>query len=207
MTTKQLAKVLDSTQRLIATQCSTSYGIRAEEKGAKMPSDGMIPDTNNRQDWVTVYSFDHIKTAVILCKAKIWQTFITVGCAASSTHAYLAGSSDLELLLKTTAVCTFACVMLYVFGNVFNKLIGFAYISHDQKWLKLSHLTFWGRRMNITMPVEDLLPLPSDSSAKIYRVMYQESDLKTRLILPVIYCTVQDPDLFELCFKINLNDV
>lgn len=187
-----------------------------KENKSKSCDDERIPDTNNPSDWETIYKFNQIKTAKFMCRVKVYQTGLTVFFASSSLYAYFGAyfgeyfdaSSNLEGCLNTTTICVFACVMLYIFGNIFNKMIGFAYVSREdgRKWIKLSHLTFWGRRRNIKMPVEDLLPLPSDSStATLYQVMYQHSDPKIRFILPLRFATIYDPQQFERCFKINLD--
>ena len=183
---------------------TTTKGIKETSKSS---DDERIPDINNSSDWVTIYKFNQIKTAKFMCKVKMYQTGLTVLFASSSIYAYFDASSNLEGCLNTTAICAFACVMLYIFGNIFNKMIGFAYVSRqdeERKWIKLSHLTFWGRRRNVKMPLEDLLPLPSDSSTTtLYQVMYQHSDPKIRFILPLRFATIYDPQEFERCFKIN----
>lgn len=202
LNTKQLIRTLVTTIKQLSIN-----DLTAKENNEKR-DDGKVPDVNNPQDWVTVYRFDQIKTAQILCRAKVWQTFITGGFFSSSAYAYLVGSSNLEPLINTSGVCCFACVMLYIFGNIFNKIIGFAYVSHDKKWLKLSHLTFWGKRCNIKIPIDDLEPLPTDSSsAKMYQVMYRRTDPKFRLILPLICCTISDTEVLELAFKIPIDHV
>ena len=190
---------------------SREEGWRRESGIKETSCDERIPDINNLSDWVAIYKFNQIKTAKFMCKVKMYQTGLTVLFASSSIHAYFNASSDLEGCLNTTAICAFACVMLYIFGNIFNKMIGFAYISRqdeEKKWIKLSHLTFWGRRRNIKIPVEDLLPLPSDSStATLYQVMYLHSDPQIRFILPLRFATIYDPQEFQRCFKINLDRV
>lgn len=194
--------------RKLVNTVSVNDQSTKENKKKLVSEDGKIPDVNNPQDWVTIYRFDQIKTAQILCRAKVWQTFITGGFFSSSAYAYLVGSSNLEPLINTSGVCCFACIMLYIFGNIFNKIIGFAYVSHDKKWLKLSHLTFWGKRCNIQIPIVDLEPLPTDSSsAKMYQVMYRKTDPKFRLVLPLLHCTIYDTDSFELSFKFSTSHV
>lgn len=203
-TTEQLIRTL-----VVNVKPVSVNDLSAKENKKKEESDdGKVPDVNNPQDWVTVYRFDQIKTAQILCRAKVWQTFITGGFLSSSAYAYLVGSSHLEPLINTSAVCSFACVMLYIFGNIFNKIIGFAYVSYDKKWLKISHLTFWGKRSNIKMPIEDLEPLPTDSSsARMYQVMYRKTVPRFRLFLPLLHCRIYDIDMFELSFKTSVSHV
>lgn len=48
---------------------------------------------------------------------------------------------------------------VYVYGSAFYQAVGFLYISEDGSTLKISYLDFWGERVNMEVPVEDVMPL------------------------------------------------
>jgi hypothetical protein len=50
-------------------------------------------------------------------------------------------------------------VMMYVFGNLFRRLVGRAYISDDESLVRLSRLTFFGNRVDEDIEVKDIVPL------------------------------------------------
>lgn len=51
-------------------------------------------------------------------------------------------------------------------GEAFRRLIGILYISDDKQFVKISHLSFFGRRIDAVLPVREIVPL-SDSDEEL----------------------------------------
>lgn len=56
-------------------------------------------------------------------------------------------------------------------GMIPNKLIGFAYVKPKSKTVKISYLDNWGRRQDVHMPIQDLVPL-SDLPVSVWDPVY-----------------------------------
>ncbi|XP_063853665.1 transmembrane protein 186-like [Scylla paramamosain] len=66
----------------------------------------------------------------------------------------------------TLAVGTLALGMLGIMGEAFRRVIGILYLSDDEQLVKISHLSFFGRRIDVVLPIQDIVPL-SDSGERV----------------------------------------
>lgn len=109
--------------------------------------------------WVTVYHFPFIVVARMMARAKLFQTIIACTTVPITFVMSLTGLCSEQTFTYYAFVSMFACAMLYVFGNIFRRLVGIAYISEDGKMARFAHLTFFGRRQESYVQVEDIIPL------------------------------------------------
>ncbi|GLH02945.1 Transmembrane protein 186 [Gryllus bimaculatus] len=51
------------------------------------------------------------------------------------------------------------CAIFYGSGYFLNNLIGAVYVNKSLDTVKLSYIDFWGQRMNMECPINDIVPL------------------------------------------------
>uniref|UniRef100_A0A8C7MJ59 Transmembrane protein 186 n=1 Tax=Oncorhynchus kisutch TaxID=8019 RepID=A0A8C7MJ59_ONCKI len=85
-----------------------------------------------------IYSLPHIKLLRAVSRLKLIQTGITI---------------------YSTGIAAFAAVMLFSASHYLRRVVGMMYLDESQTTLKVSHLTFWGRRKDVYLPVTDVMTL------------------------------------------------
>ncbi|XP_077575775.1 transmembrane protein 186 isoform X2 [Stigmatopora nigra] len=127
------------------------------------------------QKYDMIYKFHHIKLFRVVSRLKLLQTGITVTILPPVYTLYLMGDVPLILVNYSTATALFAGVMLYTASHFFRRVVGMMYLDSSDSILKLSHLTFWGRRYDIYMPVSDIMTIgdtgdsPNETILKLKR--------------------------------------
>lgn len=106
-----------------------------------------------------IYTLPHIKLLRAVSRLKLLQTAFTVVILPPVFYLYLHGDVPLFLVSYTTGVAVFAGVMLYTASHFFRRVVGMMYLDPSQTTLKVSHLTFWGRRHDIYLPVSDVMTI------------------------------------------------
>ncbi|KAA8595080.1 hypothetical protein FQN60_012215 [Etheostoma spectabile] len=106
-----------------------------------------------------IYNLPHIKLLRALSRIKLLQTAITVVILPPVYLLYFQGDIPFFLVSYTTGIALFAGVMLYTASHFFRRVVGMMYLDPSQTTLKVSHLTFWGRRQDIYMPVSDVMTI------------------------------------------------
>ncbi|XP_056136960.1 transmembrane protein 186 [Lampris incognitus] len=107
----------------------------------------------------TIYTFPHIKLIRALSRLKLLQTGITGVILPPTYYLYLQGDVSFFLLGYSTGIALFAGVMLYTASHFFRKVVGMMYLDSSQTTLKVSHLTFWGSRRDVYLPVSDVMTI------------------------------------------------
>ncbi len=111
------------------------------------------------KEWHPIYWFPFIGHARTFCRLKLLQTMISCTIVPTTYLLYGLGLVSIETCNYYTIVSIFAMVMMYVFGNLFRRLVGRAYISDDESLVRLSRLTFFGNRVDEDIEVKDIVPL------------------------------------------------
>lgn len=106
-----------------------------------------------------IYTFPHIKLVSALSRLKLLQTGITVVILPPVYFLYLQGDISFFLVGYTTGIAVFAGIMLYTASHFLRRVVGMMYLDPSQTTLKVSHLTFWGRRHDIYLPVTDVMTI------------------------------------------------
>lgn len=148
-----------------------------------------------------IYAFPAIKGLRALSRLKLIQTGITVILLPTVYYLYLQGQASVTLLTYTTGITVFAGIMLYSISHYVRRVVGMMYLDSAQTILKVSHLTFWGHRRDIYLPVSDAMTLGDAGDTKGEPILrfkrYSSSDtmfFSTRL------GRVVDKDAFEKVF-------
>lgn len=111
------------------------------------------------EKYTTIYTLPHIKLLRAISRLKLLQTAITVVILPPVSILYLQGDVPFFLVSYTMGIALFAGVMLYTASHFFRRVVGMMYLDPSQTTLKVSHLTFWGRRHDIYLPVSDVMTI------------------------------------------------
>lgn len=106
-----------------------------------------------------IYSLPHIKLIRAVSRLKLLQTAITAVLLPPVVGLYLHGDVPFFLVGYSTGIAVFAGAMLYAASHVFRRVVGMMYLDPSQTTLKVSHLTFWGKRNDIYLPVSDVMTI------------------------------------------------
>nr|XP_061843831.1 transmembrane protein 186 [Nerophis lumbriciformis] len=111
------------------------------------------------QKFDVFYKFPHMKLCRAISRIKLLQTGITVVSLPLVYILYYMGDASLFLVYYSTGVAVFAGVMLYTASHFLRRVVGMMYLDSSKTTLKVSHLTFWGKRHDSYIPVSDVKTL------------------------------------------------
>ncbi|XP_041087136.1 transmembrane protein 186-like isoform X2 [Polyodon spathula] len=111
------------------------------------------------EKYTLIYKLPAIKLLRALSRLKLLQTGITTALLPAVCYLYLEGQVSSSLLTYTAGIASFAAVMLYSMSHYLRRVIGMMYLSDSRATLKVSHLTFWGRRHDLYLPVSEVMTL------------------------------------------------
>ncbi|XP_061535933.1 transmembrane protein 186 [Phycodurus eques] len=153
------------------------------------------------QKYDMIYKFPHIKLFRAVSRLKLLQTGITVIILPPVYILYLMGDAPLFLVNYSTGTALFAGVMLYTASHFLRRVVGMMYLDSSHSTLKVSHLTFWGRRHDIFMPVSDVMTVgdTGDSSHETILKLKRYSTPET-LYFSTRFGQVVDKQCFEKVF-------
>jgi len=149
------------------------------------------------------YRFPYIVAARFIQRLKLYQTGVVVAGIPVTAYFYKTGAVGFDACLGVGAVSTLALVMLYIFANFFQRVVGLVAISDDRKLVRLSHLTFFGGRNDVIVPVDDIVSLSDideragDAFVKIRR--YSTSDT---LYVTLLYGQIENAETFRQVFGV-----
>ncbi|NXH22341.1 TM186 protein, partial [Bucco capensis] len=111
------------------------------------------------EEFKLVYRFPGIKYCRVLSRLKLLQTATTVAMLPPIAYLYLQDQVSHDVLLYTAGIGLFAGAMLYGMSYFLRRIIGLIYVNEADHTVKVSHLTFWGRRNDIYCPREAVMTL------------------------------------------------
>uniref|UniRef100_A0A8C6UK88 Transmembrane protein 186 n=1 Tax=Neogobius melanostomus TaxID=47308 RepID=A0A8C6UK88_9GOBI len=111
------------------------------------------------QSYTMIYRLPHIKLLRVVSRLKLLQTAITVVILPPVYYYYLQGDVPVFLVGYTTGIALFAGAMLYTASHFFRRVVGMMYLDPTWTTLKVSHLTFWGKRSDLFFPVSDVMTI------------------------------------------------
>ncbi|KAM9314508.1 transmembrane protein 186 [Pholidichthys leucotaenia] len=158
------------------------------------------------QKYTMIYSLPYIKHLRAMSRLKLLQTGITMVVLPPVYVLYYQGAVPSFLVSYTTGIALFAGVMLYTASHFFRRAVGMMYLDPSQTTLKVSHLTFWGKRQDIYLPVSDVMTIgdTGDSVRETILKLKRFSSPETLYFSTYFGCVV-DKRGFEKVFG-SLND-
>ncbi|PSN32226.1 hypothetical protein C0J52_17241 [Blattella germanica] len=156
---------------------------------------------DSSKEYKMFYKFPYIQIGGIVNKLKKW---FTIAIFAGSPVAV--GLKSLDIISSDTVSVFLAlggatCITLYSAGIVFYKLVGSIYLSTDGSMVKVSHLDFWGRRVDTFCATTDVVPLSdlAENSTDPY-VNFRQYSNPSKLRLTVRFGRIIDDHLFTQVF-------
>ncbi|KAL7639163.1 UNVERIFIED_CONTAM: hypothetical protein RMT77_010697 [Armadillidium vulgare] len=175
---------------------------RKAETHSKLMYYKSLSSTHIDEDFVRIYRFPHITKARFICRLKLYQTATTI--CVLPVHGYFYWIEEVipVSMTFTVGVCLLSLTMLYIMGEFFRKFIGAIYYSEQQKMVRISHLSFFGKRKEINVPLEDLVPFSEldDDVTNIYIKIKRYSTEKFNLLLCLRFGGVEDKKYFATVF-------
>ncbi|XP_013883965.1 transmembrane protein 186 [Austrofundulus limnaeus] len=153
------------------------------------------------QNYTMIYTLPHIKLLRALSRLKLLQTAITGVLLPPVYVMYFQGYVTFFLLGYTTGLALLAGVMLYTASHFVRRVVGMMYLDPSQSTLKVSHLTFWGKRRDFQLPVSDVMTtmdtgdMPNEIILKLKRYSTPET-----MYFSTYYGRVVDKQGFERVF-------
>uniref|UniRef100_A0A3P9ALV8 Transmembrane protein 186 n=2 Tax=Esox lucius TaxID=8010 RepID=A0A3P9ALV8_ESOLU len=153
------------------------------------------------QKYNLIYSLPHMKILRTVSRLKLLQTGITMVVLPPVFYMYLHGDASYFLVTYSTGIAAFAAVMLYTASYYLRRVIGKMYLDESQTMLKVSHMTFWGRRKDEYLQVTDVMTLgdTGDSAVEPILKLKRYSSSET-LYFSIKLGRVVDRQAFEKVF-------
>lgn len=147
------------------------------------------------------YRFPYIVPARFLQRLKLYQTGVVVAAVPPSIYYYKIGEIGLEPCVGIVAVSTLALTMLYIVANFFQRVVGLVALSRDQKLVRLSHLTFFGGRNDVIVPIDDIMPFTdSDEWSGDVFVKVRRYSTSDTLYMTLLYGRIENAEAFRQVF-------
>jgi hypothetical protein len=114
----------------------------------------------------TIYTFPRITYASNLSKLKIFQTVAVTGLVPYVYAGYIMGSVSYVFMLSSLTIMITSTISLYLIGDIISKMVCIMKYNDDTGDVNISHINFWGRRRDVTIPVSTFVPI-SDSKENL----------------------------------------
>lgn len=90
---------------------------------------------------------------------KLYLTIFNTALLPINSVLYSNGLLTTDAFITYSMLSVFSVLAMYIIGNMFRRFVGRVYISDDRKYVRLSHLTFFGNRVDDDIDREDIVPL------------------------------------------------
>ncbi|KAK7790795.1 hypothetical protein R5R35_012053 [Gryllus longicercus] len=121
---------------------------------SKYSYDKQSPSTQ----YIKIFEMPIIRTCRIISRFKLYHTALTAFVIPSSVLMYSTGFLE-KVPIEPMVIGLAGCVIFYGSGYFLNNLIGAVYVNKSLDTVKLSYIDFWGQRMNMECPINDIVPL------------------------------------------------
>ncbi|KAL8569519.1 hypothetical protein ACOMHN_002066 [Nucella lapillus] len=150
-----------------ASSCPDCHKQSSSASSASVKTGRSSPEFRN------IYTFRYIVHTRVLSRLKVYQTLLTLGAMPPAVFLHNTGALSTLDLVTSFGIASVATVMLYVMSDMFRHVVGMISVNKEENVVRISHLTFWGRRRDETFDVSSVVPL-SDMSVKaddVYQVI------------------------------------
>ncbi|XP_058013209.1 transmembrane protein 186 isoform X2 [Ahaetulla prasina] len=164
-------------------------GVDLSQRDPKPPS-----SSENSEKFAVIYRFPAIRLLKLFSRLKLLQTGF--GLLILPPVWYFYGLNPL-----VTGLFSFTLVFLYALSFFLQRVIGIMYLNESRTVLKISHLTFWGKRRNFCCPVESLVTLGDEGKdRKRFLLKFRRGDQKKVLYFSLVLGQVVDHEAFGKVF-------
>ncbi|KAK6172924.1 hypothetical protein SNE40_016487 [Patella caerulea] len=125
------------------------------------------------KEYTSIYRLKNMKYLQILNRAKIYLTVSSMISLLPPIYNGVYGDVSPVLFLSLSAVITCITVALYILSALMPRIVGELGINKNSDEIRLSYLSFWGKRQDLLVPVDMLVPFGEivESSKKDYQVI------------------------------------
>lgn len=129
-----------------------------------------------------VFLSPHIGTIRFFTRLKLYQSALVLAVFPFSLQLL---RTEQILPSQVGIVAGFAGLTLVVLGLVgeyFRKFVGILYLSEDQSQVIVSHNTFFGKRKDVTIDVENIMPIadtPENVNDLVWKIRLYQGDPKS----------------------------
>ena len=141
-------------------------------------------NTTHQKQFRVFYRLPQIILIRLFSRLKIFQTGITVALVPWTYYLKHQGLVEPSTFVYTISLSAFATFMLFTISQVSQRFIGLGAYDWSTDTVRLSHMTFWGHRKDLFVPLQDLIP-PSDVGEntsdvffKVKRCLMHEKSLR-----------------------------
>lgn len=153
---------------------------------------------NGESMWYPIYRFPHTRLCVSLIRFKLYLSLVSASAFCYNVTKVLM-HANLDVLPTTALLSIFSLTSLCLIGNYFRKLVVQIYTSEDLQYVRLSRFSFFGRRLDIVLPLTSVLPL-SENNVSARRFLLE---LKTKRPADVDL-SYDNYEFYDEVFKITL---
>ncbi|CAH1389861.1 unnamed protein product [Nezara viridula] len=155
-----------------------------------------------------IYRFPYTPLCSAINKFKKIQLGMVVVSIPTTYFCYIVNLCGVQIPLAFSTVGIASTIALFSVGQLFSRLIGYVYVSRNQKQIKLAYLNFWGKRIDIICDIKDVTPLDDNPSSSIKDFLYKTVWISTYdkpLKINLSNGQILDGDLFKHSFY-NTNE-
>ena len=148
--------------------------LHSVDLSTKTPNTVENNSANDSDIYKEIFRFAHIPILLIICRGKIYITASLFACSPIILYSWWYDILGQQGMNTFSSLMGFSVGTLFLFGEVFRRCVCLVYISKDDTTVKLSHMSFWGKRKNIEVPLEDIVPL-SETSERVGNIFWKIS--------------------------------
>ncbi|XP_071498862.1 transmembrane protein 186-like [Diadema antillarum] len=184
-----------SNQNFMRCQPVSTLFMRHQQEQNGVPSQETLPE------FIPFYRLPSIVGLRVLSRVKIAQTCLTLAILPPLGYYHSLGVVATWQLQFCIGTATFALFMLYAMSFYLRRVIGAMYMHKKGHVIKVSHLSFWGTRQDLLVPVNDIVPLGEggNKEGEIVKKLERYSTKQT-LYYTLRYGRVINPEAFEEAF-------
>jgi len=150
------------------------------------------------------YRFPYIVPARFISRLKLYQTAVVILSVPPTLYGYKIGALSLEASTGVIGMSTLAMIMLYIATNFFQRIVGLLALSSDEKLVRMSHMTFFGNRNDVVIPIEDIVPI-SDMNERCNDIFvrvrrYSRADM---YYMTMLYGQIENVETFHKVFGVT----
>lgn len=163
----------------------------------------------NSDTFRVVYRYKWIPFVALLSRLKLSMTGISCLTTPPIVYFELYDKEIVENINVVLGFWGFSVATLFIVSEVFRRCLGILYINQDNSKVKLAHLTFWGKRKDVTVSIDDIMPISetNENIGSIYWKMsfYEDSSAsklldRSKLYITTRYGVIVDQEAFLKIF-------
>jgi len=155
--------------------------------------------------WTTVFKFPYMVPMHVMCRMKIYQTGFTAIVCPVSLILMAEGKVNPPVAALFVGLFGTATLMLIGMGQIFNRVVGFIYLSPCKNEVIISHLTWWGKRSDFRVHTSEIIPTEEmGENIDDYYWKMKLYDEDKFYIISTCFGGVQDKEAFEHIFGKNI---